>query len=176
LHERGKIANQNGGKLFISVHCNASSSRSARGSEVYILGAHKTRASLDVAMLENSVIRQEADYTQAYKGFTEEFLIMSSMAQSAFARQSTSLAQHILNPGHRLAPDKRNGVRQAGFMVLWTPSMPSALVEVGYLSNPGEERILRDRQEQTKIAYAIFQGLQAYRKNYETSSMASMGR
>ncbi len=176
LHERGKIANQNGGKLFISVHCNASSSRSARGSEVYILGAHKTRASLDVAMLENSVIRQEADYTQAYKGFSEEYLIMSSMAQSAFARQSTSLAQHILNPGHRLAPDKRNGVRQAGFMVLWTPSMPSALVEVGYLSNPGEEQILRDRQEQRKIAYAIFQGLQAYRKNYETSSMASMGR
>ena len=173
LHDRGKIANQSGGKLFISVHCNASPNRNAHGSEVYILGPHKTKAALDVAMLENSVIRKEPDDALAYKGFSEEYLIMSSMAQSAFVRQSTSLAQHILNPDDRQFNNSR-GVRQAGFMVLWTPSMPSALVEVGYLSNPAEEKILRDRQEQTKIAYAIFQGVQTYRKNYETSSMASM--
>lgn len=176
LHQRGKIANQSGGKLFISVHCNASPNRNARGSEVYILGPHKTRAALDVAMFENSVIRQEADNTRAYKGFTEEYLIMSSMAQSSFARQSTSLAQHILNPDYRQSAYSSRGVRQAGFMVLWTPSMPSALVEVGYLSNPGEEQILRDRQEQAKIAYGIFQGVQTYRKNYETSNMSAMER
>jgi len=52
--------------------------------------------------------------------------------------------------------------------------MPSALVEVGYLSNSSEEAILRDRQEQAKIAYGIFQGVEVYRKNYETSTMASM--
>jgi N-acetylmuramoyl-L-alanine amidase len=176
LHQRGKIANQSGGKLFISVHCNASPNRNARGSEVYILGPHKTKAALDIAMFENSVIRQEADDASAYKGFSEEYLIMSSMAQSSFARQSTSLAQHILNPVNRQSAYNSRGVRQAGFMVLWTPSMPSALVEVGYLSNIGEERILRDRQEQAKIAYGIFQGLQTYRKNYETSSMAAMER
>jgi N-acetylmuramoyl-L-alanine amidase len=175
LHDRGKIANQSGGKLFISVHCNASFNRNAHGSEVYILGPHKTKEALDVAMLENSVIRKEPDDALAYKGFSEEYLIMSSMAQSAFVRQSTSLAQHILNPDDRQFNYSR-GVRQAGFMVLWTPSMPSALVEVGYLSNPAEEKILRDRQEQTKIAYAIFQGVQTYRKNYETSSMAAMER
>jgi len=170
LHERGKIANRRGGKLFISVHCNASPNRTARGSEVYILGTHKNRAALDVAMLENSVIRQEADYQIAYKGFTEEHLIMSSMAQNAFAKQSTTLAQDILKPvERRKAANRSRGVRQAGFMVLWTPSMPSALVEVGYLSNPSEEQILRDRQEQAKIAYGIFQGLQTYRKSYESS-------
>ncbi len=176
LHQRGKIANQSGGKLFISVHCNASPNRNACGSEVYILGPHKTKAALDVAMLENSVIRKEADASLAYKGFTEEYLIMSSMAQSAFARQSSSLAQHILNPPSPHPANKRGGVRQAGFMVLWTPSMPSALVEVGYLSNPGEEHRLRDRQEQAKIAYTIFQGVQTYRKNYETANMAAIGR
>ena len=174
LLQRGKIANQSGGKLFISVHCNANPNHSVRGSEVYILGAHKTKQALDVALFENSVIRQEADYTLAYKGFTEEYLIMSSMAQSAFARQSTLLAQHILNTDYRQPVNKKGGVHQAGFMVLWSPSMPSALVEVGYLSNPGEEKILRDRQEQKKIAYTIFQGVQAYRKNYETASMAAM--
>jgi len=175
LHERGKIANRTGGKLFISVHCNASRNRDARGSEVYILGPHKTKDALDVAMFENSVIRKEPDYKLKYKGFSEEYLIMSSMAQNAFAKQSTSFAQDILKPVERES-GKNRGVRQAGFMVLWTPSMPSALVEVGYLSNSGEEQILRDRQEQAKIAYGIFQGVQAYRNNYETSSLASMGQ
>ncbi len=176
LLQRGKIANQSGGKLFISIHCNANPDRSVRGSDVYILGAHKTKEALEVALFENSVIRQEADYTQAYKGFTEEYLIMSSMAQSAFARQSASLARHILNPNYRQTVNPRGGVHQAGFMVLWSPSMPSALVEVGYLSNAREEHILRDRQEQKKIAYSIFQGVLAYRKNYETASMAAMER
>ena len=176
LLQRGKIANQSGGKLFISVHCNANLNRNVRGSEVYILGAHKTKEALDVALFENSVIRQESDYRQAYKGFTEEFLIMSSMAQSAFVRQSTSLARHILYPDYQQTLNNRGAVHQAGFMVLWSPSMPSALVEVGYLSNPREEQILRDRQEQKKIAFTIFLGVQNYRKNYEISSMAAMGR
>jgi len=176
LLQRGKIANQSGGKLFLSIHCNASVNRSVRGSDVYILGAHKTKAALDVALFENSVIRQEADYTKAYKGFTEEYLIMSSMAQSAFARQSASLARSILDPNYRRKVNTRGGVHQAGFMVLWSPSMPSALVEVGYLSNKQEEQILCDRQEQKKIAYTLFQGVQAYRKSYEKDSMAAMGR
>ena len=175
LYERGKIANRNGGKLFVSVHCNASPNHGARGPEVYVLGVHKNKAALDVAMFENSVIRKEADYKLAYQGFTEEHLIMSSMAQNAFARQSTILAQDILQPGSGQLTNGR-GVRQAGFMVLWTPSMPSALVEIGYLSNSSEEKILQDRQEQAKIAYSIFQGLQAYRKNYETSTMATLNQ
>lgn len=175
LHERGRIANRNNGKLFVSVHCNSSPNSSAHGSEVYILGPHKTKASLDVAMMENAAIRQEADYKEQYKGFSEEYLIMSSMAQSAFIKQSSSLAQDILRPDERRMTSSR-GVRQAGFMVLWTPSMPSALVEVGYLSNPREEELLRNREEQTRLAWAIFQGIQSYRRNYETTSMAAMGQ
>ena len=176
LHERGKIANRSGGKLFISVHCNASPNHTARGSEVYILGEHKNKAALDVAMFENAVIRNEADYQQEYRDFTEEHLIMSSMAQNSFAKQSTTLAQDILKPVYRQPTNNSRAVRQAGFMVLWTPSMPSALVEVGYLSNTSEETILRDRQEQAKIAYGIFQGVEVYRKNYETSTMAAVSQ
>lgn len=174
LHERGKIANRNEGKLFLSVHCNANDNRSIHGSEVYILGPHKNAAALKVAMLENGVIQQEADFKEQYKNFSDEHLIMSSMAQSSFLRHSTTLARSLLKPLDRsTASTNARPVRQAGFMVLWTPSMPSALVEVGYISNPREERILRDRQEQTKIAYSIFQGLQAYRSEYEASRMAS---
>ncbi|NTW52243.1 MAG: N-acetylmuramoyl-L-alanine amidase [Chlorobiaceae bacterium] len=174
LNERGKIANRYGGKLFVSVHCNSTAGNTrVRGTEVYILGSHKTQAALDVAMFENSVITREENYKESYKGFSDEYLIMSSMAQSAFAMQSTELAQNVLRRLGRYGSNNGLGVRQAGFMVLWTPSMPSILVETGYLSNPDEEKILRDRREQTKIAYGIFQGLQQYRASYETRVIAS---
>lgn len=169
LNERGKVANRYGGKLFVSIHCNSTAGVTrARGAEVYILGPHKTQAALDVAMFENSVISREENYRENYKGFSDEYLIMSSMAQSAFAMQSTELAQDVLRKLDRYGNYNGLGVRQAGFMVLWTPSMPSILVEAGYLSNPEEENILRNREQQTKIAYGIFQGLQQYRSRYET--------
>jgi N-acetylmuramoyl-L-alanine amidase len=174
LKERGQIANRYGGKIFVSIHCNSTAGNSrVRGPEVYILGPHKTDASLKVAMFENSVITEEENSAESYKGFSDEYLIMSSMAQSAFATQSTEMAQDVLR---RLSRDGSNnglGVRQAGFMVLWTPSMPSILVETGYLSNPAEESLLRDRKEQTGVAYEIFQGLQQYRASYENRMMTS---
>jgi N-acetylmuramoyl-L-alanine amidase len=173
LNERGKIANRYGGKLFVSVHCNATTHNNIHGAEVYILGPNKNQKALEVAMFENSVITREENYKEQYKGFSDEYLIMSSMAQSAFARQSTDLAQHVLKRIERSASNNGLGVRQAGFMVLWTPSMPSILVETGYLSNPDEEKILRNREEQTKIAYGIFQGLQQFKSNYENSVTAS---
>ncbi len=174
LKERGQIANRYGGKIFISIHCNSAANNSkVRGPEVYILGPHKTDAALKVAMFENSVISGEENFAESYKGFSDEYLIMSSMAQSAFATQSTELAQDVLQRMGRDGSNTRLGVRQAGFMVLWTPSMPSILVETGYLSNPAEEKLLRDRKEQTKIAYAIFQGLQQYRSAYENRMTAA---
>jgi N-acetylmuramoyl-L-alanine amidase len=173
LNERGRIANRYGGKLFVSIHCNSTPGITrVKGTEVYILGAHKTQAALDVAMFENSVITREENARENYKGFSDEYLIMSSMAQSAFATQSTELAQDVLRKAERYGSNGL-GVRQAGFMVLWTPSMPSILVETGYLSNPDEEKILRSREQQTKIAYGIFQGLQQYRSSYENRQLAA---
>ena len=173
LNERGKIANRYGGKLFVSIHCNSTPTvTKAKGTEVYILGPHKTQAALDVAMFENSVISREENARENYKGFSDEYLIMSSMAQSAFATQSTELAQDVLRKAERYGSNGF-GVRQAGFMVLWTPSMPSILIETGYLSNPEEEKILRSREQQAKIAFGIFQGLQQYRASYENRLMAN---
>ncbi|ABL64180.1 N-acetylmuramoyl-L-alanine amidase [Chlorobium phaeobacteroides DSM 266] len=176
LHERGKIANRSGGKLFVSIHCNANSKSHIRGQEVYILGPHRTQKSLEVAMFENSVITREADYRERYKGFSTEYLIMSSMAQNAFAKQSTTLAQDVLKRIERKGGTTSRGVHQAGFMVLWTPSMPSILIETGYLSNPEEERILRERKEQIRIAEAVFQGLDRYRRNNETARLSAVER
>lgn len=176
LNERGRIANRYGGKLFVSIHCNSTAGNSrVRGPEVYILGPHKSQAALDVAMFENSVISREENYRENYKGFSDEYLIMSSMAQSAFAMQSTELAQDVIRKLDRNGSNNGLGVRQAGFMVLWTPSMPSVLVEAGYLSNSDEEKLLRNREYQTRVAYGIFQGLQQYRTRYESRQLAAGG-
>lgn len=173
LKQRGKIANRNDGKLFVSVHCNAAENRSAKGAEVYILGPHKNQAALRVAMLENAAIKQEEDYEKKYQGFSEEYMIMSSLAQNAFTLQSKEAARYVLEGMMKKTRMNDRGVRQAGFMVLWTPSMPSVLVEVGYLSNRSEEKLLRRRDVQKNIARGIFDGLKQYRSGYEKQRIAS---
>jgi N-acetylmuramoyl-L-alanine amidase len=167
LDERGKIANRNHAKLFVSVHCNASVNRKADGVEVYLLGLHKTDAALKVAQRENAVVFEESNYEERYKNFTEENLIMITMAQNAFLHQSEKLAEIISNDIARRANRQNRGVRQAGFMVLWTPSMPSILIETGYISNPNEEKFLASETGQNQIAEAIFEGLEKYRRDYE---------
>ncbi|MFN3561161.1 MAG: N-acetylmuramoyl-L-alanine amidase [Chloroherpetonaceae bacterium] len=167
LDERGKIANRHNAKLFVSVHCNASVNRKADGVEVYLLGLHKTDAALKVAQRENAVMVEESDYQERYKNFTEENLIMVTMAQNAFVHQSEKLAEIISNDIARRAARQNRGVKQAGFMVLWTPSMPSILIETGYISNPNEEKFLASETGQTLIAEAIFEGLEKYRRDYE---------
>lgn len=173
LKERGKIANRNDGKLFVSVHANAAKNRSAKGAEVYILGPHKNQAALRVAMLENAAIKQEENYKEKYKGFTEEHMIMSSLAQNAFTLQSKEAAGKVLTGMEKKTQINGRGVKQAGFMVLWTPSMPSLLVEVGYLSNRAEEKKLKRRDVQRNIARGIFNGLKQYRTSYEKQRLAS---
>jgi len=176
LKQRGKIANRSDGKLFVSVHCNAAENRSAKGAEVYILGPHKNDAALRVAMLENAAIKQEEDYKNKYRGFSEEHTIMSSLAQNAFTLQSKDAARHVLEGMEKKTDINGRGVRQAGFMVLWTPSMPSLLVEAGYLSNSGEEKVLRQTNVQRNIASGIFNGLKRYRATYEKQQVASSAR
>jgi N-acetylmuramoyl-L-alanine amidase len=167
LDERGKIANRHNAKLFVSVHCNASRNRKISGAEVYMLGLHKTEAALKVAERENAVILKEDDYKDRYKDYNEENLIMITMAQSAFTHQSQKIAELINNNLARQAKRNDRGVKQAGFMVLWTPSMPSILVETGYISNPKEEKFLKSKSGQKRVAKAIFTGLKKYRQQYE---------
>lgn len=96
LHERSNIANKNKADLFISIHCNAFTSTSAYGTEVFVLGLHKEKENLDVAIRENSVILQEDNHENNYDGFdpkSPEALILMSIQTSAFLDQSISLAQ-----------------------------------------------------------------------------------
>ncbi|KAK3582204.1 hypothetical protein CHS0354_023740 [Potamilus streckersoni] len=167
LDERGKIANEHQSKLFISLHCNASSNISAYGVEVYLLGLHKTEAALAIAERENSVINAEVDFKTRYESYTEENLITLTMAQNAFITQSHSLAELVHSEITFNTGQQPRGVRQAGFMVLWTPSMPSILVETGYITNKDEEKFLASEEGQNKIAQSIANAIAKYKNKYE---------
>ena len=172
LYERGAIANRNRADLFISIHCNASPSGSrVYGTETYTLGLHRTKSNLDVARRENAVILQEKDYQQTYKGFNPNSplaTIMLANYQHAFMASSIEFAQKVERSFQRNAERKSNGVKQAGFIVLWKTTMPSILVETGYLTNPGEEQYLKSDQGQEQMASAIYKAFAQYKEEIET--------
>jgi len=166
LEERGHIANRAGAKLFISLHINAAGARSARGTETFFLGQHKTEAARKVMERENSVIRYE-DNPEDYADFDEQALVRQILAQSAYMRQSEKLASLIESQFADRVQRRSRGVHQAGFYVLWSASMPAVLVELGFLTNPAEARFLRSERGQSYLASAIFRAVRDYKEKYE---------
>ncbi|GAB2520138.1 N-acetylmuramoyl-L-alanine amidase family protein [Spirosoma aerophilum] len=173
LIERGAIANRSRADLFISIHCNASpSSSQVYGTETYTLGLHRTERNLDVARRENAVILQEKNYQQTYKGFDPNSplaTIMLANYQHAFMGSSINFAEKIERSFRHNADRKSNGVKQAGFIVLWKATMPSVLIETGYLTNPAEEDYLRSEQGQDEVSTAIYKAFLQYKQEIETS-------
>lgn len=154
LAERTSIANRSGGKLFISLHCNSAKKRDAVGIETYFLAPTKSDRALEVALLENEVIKYEESRDQ-YKDLTEENYILLSMAQATFTQESQELAglmQEWIPPRVGL---KNRGVDQAGFYVLVGASMPAVLFEMGFISNKAEEKKLKDKKFRQKLADEI---------------------
>jgi N-acetylmuramoyl-L-alanine amidase len=168
LDRRGQIANENGGKLFISIHCNSTPKKpsKASGFEVYILRPGRNEDAVRVAELENGVIKLEDD-PKRYKPLTDEQFIVVSMAQSSFVRYSDMVAAMIAAEVRKLRDVGVRGVNQAGFLVLVGASMPNMLIETGFLSNRKEEAYLKSARGQTRLATAIFQAVKAYRVRYE---------
>lgn len=170
LDERANIANRNKADLFISIHTNSVKKGStARGTETYTLGLARTDENLAVAMRENSAILLEDNYLQKYEGFdpksSESYIIFEFM-QNKHMEQSISLASEIQKC---FATAKRGdrGVRQAGFLVLRKTSMPSVLVELGYISNREEERFMKSEDGQNKLAKALCDAFTKYKKEYD---------
>lgn len=166
LRERGHIANQAGGKLFISIHANASRSRAARGTETYFLGLHKSKAAKKVMERENKVVNLE-DNPEHYEELDEDALVRYELTQSAYMRQSQELAALVEEQFATRVHRKSRGVKQAGFLVLWGASMPAVLVELGFLSNRREARFLNSERGQVYMASAIFRAVRAYKEQYE---------
>jgi N-acetylmuramoyl-L-alanine amidase len=169
LHERARIANENKADLFISVHCNASRSNRAFGTETFVMGSHRNQENLEVAKKENASILFEDDYKETYDGYdpnSPEANIIFSMFQFAHLNQSLTMASLVQNQFRERANRNDRGVKQAGFLVLYRVTMPAILVEAGFLSNAQEEKYLASEQGQTLIASAIFRAFRDY-KTYQ---------
>lgn len=169
LADRAGIANKHDADLFISVHCNASSP-AANGTEVWTMGPHKTDANLGVAKRENAVILQEDNYKERYSGFdptSPQSHILFSLYQSAHIVNSIRFAQKVDRQFRTTVKRPSRGVKQAGFLVLWKSTMPSVLIESGFLTNRSEEQYLNDNQGQTYIASGIFRAFRDYKQELE---------
>ncbi len=173
LHKRAEIANKNNADLFISIHVNSNRKTKPYGTSTYVMGLHKSEENLDVAKRENSVILVEKNYKSHYEGFdpnSPESHIVFSLFQNAYLDQSLNLAQKIQKQFKLRARRKDGGVRQAGLLVLWQSTMPSVLVETGFISNRKEERYLMSSKGQDYIAYANFRAFRDYKKQNESKS------
>ncbi len=167
LDERAKIANRNNADLFICIHAN-SASASAYGAETYVLGLHRTESQQKVAERENSTIYLEDDQGEKYKDFdlTPDALIARQIQLSVFLDQSISFADKLQKEFKKIGRHDR-GVKQAGFLVLYKTTMPSVLIETGFLTNSKEETFLADTSGQTKMANCMFTAFQNYKNELE---------
>jgi len=166
LKGRADIANKAKADLFVSIHTNAVERGYIKGFEVYTLGMHRASDNLDVAKRENSVITLESGYQSRYQGFdpnSSESYIMFEYLQDKNMENSVKLAKHIQKSVCSSASRINKGIHQAGFLVLRETSMPSCLIELGFISTPEEERELNDPTVQDQMARGIFQAFQAYR-------------
>jgi len=172
LHKRAAIANKNDADLFISIHCNALGHKAhlVHGSETYVMGLHTAEHNLDVARRENESILLEDDYQKNYQGFdpnSDEGYIFLSMFQNAFLDKSIQFAEKVESKIKVSAQRKSRGVKQAGFVVLKETTMPSVLIETGYLTNANEEAFLATDRGQNKMANAIFEAFIDYKLEVE---------
>ena len=173
LNERADIANKDHADIFICIHLNASPNHDANGSATYVMGLRKSGGNLEVEKQENSAILYEKDYKTTYAGFdpnSKEGNIIFSMYQNLYLTQSLDLSAKIQDEYHHTEKRKDNGVKQAGFLVLWKTAMPSLLTEIGFLTNPDEEKFMGSQKGEDEIAKSIFLAFEQYKSEKDNSS------
>jgi N-acetylmuramoyl-L-alanine amidase len=171
LNNRANIANTNNADLFISIHCNSNPNHKIKGTETYIMGLEKSNANLEVAKRENEVILLEEDHETVYEGFdpkSAQSHIIFSLYQNAYRTNSIKIAEKVESEFKNKSKRHSRGVKQQGFLVLWRTSMPSILIELGFLTNPEEEKYLKDELGQSYLASSVFRAFKDYKEELET--------
>ena len=171
LYKRAEIANRAKADLFISIHCNSSDGGQPLGTETYVLGNHKMGENLNVAKRENASILLENNYEKTYDGFdpnSNEAYIMFSLFQNAYIDKSILFAKHVDESLKNNAGRRSYGVKQAGFIVLHQSTMPSVLIETGFLNHPTEGVFISSEGGQEAIAESIYLAFKKYKKAVET--------
>jgi N-acetylmuramoyl-L-alanine amidase len=171
LSDRGRIANSNHGDVFISIHCNAPGSNTAKGArergfETYFLAEAKTEDERRVQDMENESVKFETG-ANAPKGDPLNFII-TDMAQNEHLRESSDLAQTIQQGLIDVHPGPNRGVQQANFAVLRGSYMPAVLIEIGFGSNQSEATYLSDQANQRALARNIAESVIAYLAHYDS--------
>jgi N-acetylmuramoyl-L-alanine amidase len=171
LKQRPSIANENNADLFISVHCNAvDGNKRANGVETYVLGTHKNNANFEVAKKENSVIFLEEDHSVNYSGFDPNdptMPIAFTINASENFESSLEFASIVQGEMVNGTAIRDRGVRQAGFWVLHQTSMPSVLIEMGYLSNDSDAAYLNSSKGQLAFSKSIFESVIKYKNSWD---------
>jgi N-acetylmuramoyl-L-alanine amidase len=178
LSDRGRIANDAEGDLFLSIHVNAApltwkSPAAARGFETYFLAEAKTEDARRVEQMENEATRFETA-GGAQKGDPLSFIV-ADMLQNEHLRESSELAELIQRHLTATHPGPDRGVKQAGFRVLVTAFMPSVLIEVGFGTNAAEARYMSSARGQDALAAAIAAATLEYLHGYERRVTGSGG-
>lgn len=173
LEERAKIANQASADLFISIHANSSLKRHVRGWNVFFLATAKNDSARAVAQLENSVYLREQSAFNAHRSeYDPEFedpvlSIINEMIMTEFQTESHDFAVMCDRELRRNLKIPARGVDQAGFFVLNMVFTPSVLIETGFISNSKEEKLLKSKKYQKKVASAIYNALKRFKAKYE---------
>ena len=174
LPDRTSFANRARADLFVSIHANAHRETMTDGVETYFLSSEATDSEArQVAALENGVVRPESPPGRG--GATKDIVrtILWDLAQSEFQTESSRLAEIVHDSMTRSLRIGNRGVKQAGFYVLGGAAMPAVLIEVGFVTNPKEERRLRDTRYRDEVARAIVTGLAEYKRNWDARTRAA---
>lgn len=170
LHERANIANKNNADLFISIHCNSGPPH-VSGTETYTMGLHTTQSNLDLAKRENAVIYHEDNHHKNYEGLNPDSPlahILISNWQKAYLENSVRFASKVEDQFKNRLKRNSRGVKQAGLLVLWKTTMPSVLIEVGFLTNPKEEKYLNNETNRVYVASGIYRAFKEYKIELES--------
>ncbi len=172
LYQRAAVAKRTNGKLFVSIHANASKNRDAHGMEVFFLSAAKTDDARMVADRENASVTYEDNPAASRKMLNGSNLLSDierDMASNVFLKESQDLCTVLLDSAIPATRQENRGVKQAGFYVLagTLSTMPSILFEVGFISNPEEERMLNRISYQKRIAQAIYDAVIKFKSRHE---------
>ena len=178
LNERADIANRNKADLFVSIHVNSVDPTSPHGYSCHILGQSSIKNrdlfswNMEACKRENSVILLEEDYTTKYQGFDPndpESFIFFTLMQNAYYEQSLLFAAECDISMSKGPISHSRGISQDPFYVLWKSAMPSVLLEIGFISNPADLKVMRSSSGQDKIATALFNAFKEFKSKYDTS-------
>lgn len=173
LWKRGQIANDNHADLFVSIHCNAAQSSSARGTETWLRGSQKNAANLLEVQRENAVVFQEQNHEQNYSQSWMD-VVMATVHQDAGFENSIYFSQELQELfSRRISSTPNRGIKQGPFYVLWKSARPSVLTEIGFLSNPAEEKFLTSEEGQNTVARCLLDAFSKYKQRIDIRSGSS---